>query len=410
VLAQAAGFAGSSAATLILGGAASVLLARALSTSALGSYSFLTSFLALVALVFEFGLFASASRLAALGSPIERRGYLGASLIAFIPVGASYLLAVWLLSFGLNGWFHIHGGGSVRLLLPLLAIFPFQFLAMQLAAGMDRLHTYSVTSVVSTSLFLLAIVSGEIAHLRFSVTVALAMTAVATIVGQVCAVMWLHPVFRGATARVRTVKAAMREYGLSMYVGRVLSIGTYNMDVLMVSAFTNASQVAFYNLAGAIAGAVVYPGSALGRALFPHLTRQRRIDRRWVTGTSVLGLVAAAGAALAAGPVIRLLLGTRYHPAASLVLPLAAAGAVRSVTNLYNSFLMAHGKGRHLRMAGFVLTGSNLVLNFALIPPFGALGAAWASFGALVANLGAHVHLYRKVYLVDPGSRRAGLR
>jgi Na+-driven multidrug efflux pump len=68
------------------------------------------------------------------------------------------------------------------------------------------------------------------------------------------------------------------------------------------------------------------------------------------------------------------------------------------VTGIFNTFLSGHGRGRDLRNAGFVLTGSNIAFNFALIPPFGAAGAAWASLLALLANLIAHVVFYRRSY------------
>jgi O-antigen/teichoic acid export membrane protein len=94
--------------------------------------------------------------------------------------------------------------------------------------------------------------------------------------------------------------------------------------------------------------------------------------------------------------LIRLAFSPRYAPAAALVLPLALAQAVRGVTSLYNTFLSSHGRGRQLRNTSFVLTGSNLIFNFALIPPFGAAGAAWASLAALVVNLAAYVVFYRR--------------
>ena len=40
----------------------------------------------------------------------------------------------------------------------------------------------------------------------------------------------------------------------------------------------------------------------------------------------------------------------------------------------------------------------NLAFNFALIPRFGAKGAAWASLFALVANLIAHAVFYRRSF------------
>jgi O-antigen/teichoic acid export membrane protein len=87
---------------------------------------------------------------------------------------------------------------------------------------------------------------------------------------------------------------------------------------------------------------------------------------------------------------------SRYGPAAALVLPLALAQAVRGVTGVYNTYLSAQGRGRELRSANIILTASNAVLNLGLIPLFGAKGAAWASFVALVINLAAHVYYYRR--------------
>jgi len=45
-----------------------------------------------------------------------------------------------------------------------------------------------------------------------------------------------------------------------------------------------------------------------------------------------------------------------------------------------------------------VLALSNVAFNFALIPRFGAQGAAWASLLALGVNFLAHVYFYRRAY------------
>jgi O-antigen/teichoic acid export membrane protein len=62
-----------------------------------------------------------------------------------------------------------------------------------------------------------------------------------------------------------------------------------------------------------------------------------------------------------------------------------------------------------MRNAALVLTISNLVFNFALIPPFGARGAAWASFFALFANLVAYLAFYRR-FLRKPSELPTGAR
>jgi O-antigen/teichoic acid export membrane protein len=208
--------------------------------------------------------------------------------------------------------------------------------------------------------------------------------------------------FSGARIYVREILRDARRFGLNMYAGRVLSMGTYNMDALMLGAFAGARQVGYYAIAGSIATATGLPMNGMTAALFPRMTRKRELADRWLltaAGTSIVVLVVAVGLA---GPVIRMVFSDRYAPAIALVGPLVLAQGIRSVTSVYNGFLAAQGRGRELRNAAFVLTASNVVLNFALIPPYGAMGAAWASVAALVANLFAHHVGYRRYIGAGP--------
>jgi O-antigen/teichoic acid export membrane protein len=206
----------------------------------------------------------------------------------------------------------------------------------------------------------------------------------------------VSPQFHGVPTRVRSLVADARSYGFQVYVGRVLSIATYNMDILMLGALADARAVGYYALAGSLAYAVGLPVSGMAAALFPRMATEDQIARRWLTLSWLSVGALAAVVVVAAHPLIPLVFGDRYELAVALVLPLALAAAVRAVTTVYNSFLAAKARGRELRNAALVLTGSNVVFNFVLIPPFGAKGAAWASFAALVLNYIAHVVSYRR--------------
>jgi O-antigen/teichoic acid export membrane protein len=189
-----------------------------------------------------------------------------------------------------------------------------------------------------------------------------------------------------------------RDWGFQLYIGRVLSIGTYNMDVLMLGIWANARSVGLYVLAGSLAAVSGLPVIGMTAALFGRMARDESIERRWLALATAVGAACALGAWLLAEPAIRLFFGSRYVGAAELVLPLALAQLVRGVTTVFNTFLSAHGRGVELRNAGLVLAASNVAFNFALIPPFGAQGAAWASLFALGANFLAHIYFYRRSY------------
>src|SRR5712692_6507674 len=99
----------------VLGIVSTALLARNLSTREFGSYAFAVSFLAFVALPFDFGFFAPAARLAATSRPETQREITGAALVLYAPIALAYCLAVFGLSFRVDAWFHVSAGHPLRI-------------------------------------------------------------------------------------------------------------------------------------------------------------------------------------------------------------------------------------------------------------------------------------------------------
>jgi O-antigen/teichoic acid export membrane protein len=379
-----------------LGAASKALLARLVTVNAFGTFAFVASFVELGALVFEFGLFLPAGRMAARADREERPALMGAAMLLFLPVGVVFGLFVFGASFLVDELFQVHAAGALRALAPLAFVYPFYFVAVQLAQAVDRLNLYSLTTAAGQLLFVAVLAAAIAAGAHMTVDVAVALRAAALGIGMVWLVVGLRPVVRGARRHLGPILEQTRAYGFQVYVGRLLSIGTYNMDVLMLAVLRDPRTVAFYSLAGAYTALITLPSAGLSNALFGRLTREPRLERRWLAASWALGLTGAVVAWALAGPVIGAVFGAGYRGAVHLVAPLGLAAAVRGVTSFYNVYLAAQARGRDLRNAGLVLTASNLVFNFALIPPFGAAGAAWASLLALLANLAAHVVAYRR--------------
>jgi O-antigen/teichoic acid export membrane protein len=376
-----------------LGVVTTAIIARNMSNEVFGSYSFAVNYLAFVALFFEFGLFPPAARLAALGEGEEPRRVVGAALLAYLPIGLCFSLFVFASSYVVDSIFDVQSAGALRAAAFLAGGVPFVLAAQQLAQGVDRLHVWSLTQVLFQALFLVLLVAIPVG---ITITSALVLRMLALLAACVLAAWWLRPLFRDATRLIRTIVEHTRSYGFAMYTGRLLSIGTYNIDVLMLAAFRSGREVGFYTLAGSVAATAGIPIQGLTTALFARMARERTIGRNLVVFSAVVGVLAALGVWAIAHPFITLVFSSRYGPASALVLPLALAQAVRGTTGVYNTYLSAQARGRELRSANIILTGSNAILNLTLIPPFGAQGAAWASFVALVINLGAHVFYYRR--------------
>jgi O-antigen/teichoic acid export membrane protein len=396
VLRQTSIFAGASVGVSALAAVSSAVLARGLSTSQFGSYSLATSLLTFSALFFEFGFFVPASRLAARSEGQSAREVVGASFLVCLPVALAFAGTVFAASFFVDDWFHVQAGHALRTLAPLFVVYPLTALSLQLAQGVGRLEISSAGSVLAQTLNIVLLVLTVLT--RGDLTVLSALLARTLSYGISIAVMllWFRPSIERARAHARTIVAETRNYGFDIYIGRVLSTGTYNMDVMMLGIWSDARHVGFYSLAGALAYTVGLPATGLAAALFPRMTRERKLETRWVLAAAALGALGVAAMWVAAEPVIRIVFGERYVEAKNLAVVLALAQAVRGVTAMYNSFLSAAALGTAMRNAAFVLTGSNIVFNFALIPPYGAIGAAWASVLALVANYFARIYYYRR--------------
>lgn len=138
------------------------------------------------------------------------------------------------------------------------------------------------------------------------------------------------------------------------------------------------------------------PLLGLAAALFPDMAKQDEIDRRWLVTAWAIGAAGVLVVVVLVPPLIGVVFSNKYDPVAPLTVPLVIATGVRGVTTLYNTYLSGHAGGREMRNTSVILTVSNLVFNFALIPPFGATGAAWASLLALLVNYVGYVYYYRR--------------
>lgn len=380
----------------MLGIASQALIARELGVGGFAVYAFCFGLLQFSAILFEFGLFIPAARRSALAEGEERRAIVGASLVTYLPVGIAFSLTIFAISFGINSLVEFDAESALRLAAPLALVFPFLTVGQTLAQGTGRLHVFSLSSLGWQVLFAATLAALVIGGVAFDSGEALLLRELAMGFGALAVCLWLRPRFRELGARIRALVADARSYGFSIYVGRVLSMGTYNMDVLLVGLFADAEAVAFYSLAKLLAYGVSLPASGAAGSLFSRMATLDALKPRWLTFAYASGLSLAIPLALVAGTLIGAIYGDDFTGAASLVLPLALAEALRGVTAFYNQFLVAHAEGRAVRTAGAAFTVANLVASFTLIPLFAASGAAWASLIAITVNLLVHMRGYHR--------------
>ena len=264
---QTATHAGATAAASAANGLSKGLLAAVLSVSNFGAFAVGQTILMYASMFCEFGLFLPAARACAVSGPDEQHEIVGAAFVLFLPVAAVFVLVILTVSLFVNQLFHVDLADALRITAPLAIGWPFAYVGLQLAQGVGRLHVSALHGCLASALFLCALIGTRLLTGHTTVTGALVLQSLTLLAGGGALLVWLGPRFVRVRERIRILVHGARAYGFQVYVGRVLSVGTYNMDVLMLAALTSARVVANYALAGAIASAVGLPVTGLGNAL-----------------------------------------------------------------------------------------------------------------------------------------------
>lgn len=184
----------------------------------------------------------------------------------------------------------------------------------------------------------------------------------------------------------RALAGSALAYGLPLAGANFLSMALLNVDNVVVVRLTGATALGYYVLAFNVAS---WPMTAIGQTVRPvALAAFSRLHRDGVSpGASVAVSIrliwpVAVAAAFVLGatsvPLVAVLYGGRWLPAAPVLAALASFGALRVVFDLFATFLMARGATHPVMW----IQGIWLV---ALIPAmiigarlWGLAGAGWA--------------------------------
>jgi O-antigen/teichoic acid export membrane protein len=179
--------------------------------------------------------------------------------------------------------------------------------------------------------------------------------------------------------------------GLPLALGFTITTVYAQLDIVLLQLFKNFQMVGWYSAANKYVDAVVWiPQSAMG-VVFPALSLLGARDRRRLAFAyeksfkmlAILGLPLAVGLGVMADSIVHFTRGfDQSIPALRLLAP---SVVLLFVNNAFIYTLTAINRQLDFtRLALFTLV-VNVVLNLALIPPFGYLGAAGASTATEVA-------------------------
>ncbi len=191
------------------------------------------------------------------------------------------------------------------------------------------------------------------------------------------------------------LKTEQKERGWKIYLSRVFFSSTFNLDTLILGIFHPLDAVAHYSITKYLAMPVSLIGTSVSQSTYRKYSDENRISRKLILRVVAVTLIMAV-TMFVVGLLVVLILGKDYQGMLK-ILPLSILySIVNGVNALYNSFMNARGLAEELKRLAIIGAIANLVFNFALIIPFGAMGGVVASLIVVVIILISRIYYCKR--------------
>jgi O-antigen/teichoic acid export membrane protein len=173
--------------------------------------------------------------------------------------------------------------------------------------------------------------------------------------------------------------------GIKAYLIALFGFLLLRIDLFMVKYILGAEQAGYYSIASTMADYVLMLPSVIGLVLFPRLSSMKtfgdklRQAKTATRGTAFALLPVLVCSGIAAKPVVSILFGKPFIPAADAFLWLIPGIFALGIENALVQFLNSLGYPVALVWIWLVATCLNVLMNWWMIPAFGIAGASAAS-------------------------------
>lgn len=170
-------------------------------------------------------------------------------------------------------------------------------------------------------------------------------------------------------------------------------------DRVLISNLSAIEQVGLYSVAVSLVSVAMISVMALGQAWNPHAVRAftedparaaRLFSRMFTYIIAGFGVLAVALTAFAP-ELIGLIAGGDFRGASRAILPLSIGMLAYASTQVTAGGISMQKRTVFLALYAWVAAAINAGLNLLLIPPYGMVGAAWATAAAYVSLTGAYM-------------------
>jgi O-antigen/teichoic acid export membrane protein len=375
-----------------------VLLARSFSVANRGVIAYVNSLTVIFGIVAAFGVNDTLTVLGARNAGSRARLFAGGLLLAvglglLVGVGVStILLAVPAIRpRGVGIWVGV-------LMTIAIATAAGQSAAVGALSGAGRLRVLSVLRLLPAWIYLVTLV-GVALTTHLTVTRAIACLAAGN-AGALIIMVWVAASRVGFRAPTRALILDQLHFGVRVWIGNILHQLNSRVDQPLVAILASYAALGVYAVgvnASEILLEVPLAISSVVVAITPRLDQQERVARfqRALRVTLAMAVIELA-AAIATGPfLIPIAFGGRFHASVVpfLILSVGVIGFTPLV--LVQTFLVGAGRPGTASAGVLAAVIVEVALDFALVPAFGATGAAIAAATAFLASGAAALAAFR---------------
>ena len=200
----------------------------------------------------------------------------------------------------------------------------------------------------------------------------------------------------------RSLMVRMLRYGSRVQVGVIFQLVNYRLDVIIMQFFRPLSEVGYYVAAQTVAEFVIMIATAFQASLLPLIShyegdeRQNRVSADSLRHHGILSGLAVLANAVVGTAIIYFAYGPKFHPAVAPMLVLLPGVWFLGTGLVIQSDLGGRGRPGLSSKLAALAAAVTVLLDFALIPPLGVMGAAIASVCAYTTfGLASLIALHR---------------
>ena len=394
---QTVAVSGSNIFVMGVGFAINILLAREMGVEAFGIFSFAFAVFSFVALFMEFGFYSTAAKiLADTNDSITERKLLGGIFFTYIVINAIFAIFMYAVGMYIDDFFPDKIGHIVRMLAFSGYAYTSPFFMEWVLKGCNKIYLLSQYNILGKFIYFLIILLLWLNQILVPENVLMAYAASYAAVVLYCHFK-LKPLYTDVRQVIGFIYRSNKIYGWPQYLGRIVDVGSANIDRLLISYFIDAKSVGLYSLAVSFVSVVGVLGRGIGLVKYKNFATSKMIDMKVEKAVKLATGMSTVIVLIASYATIYFILGTSYYMTCIYILIAMLGAYAQGIYAMYNSWLSSHGYAKELQRASFKMGVANLVIKPIGIYLFSVIGASIAFSAGYVYEWYLYFRLYNEL-------------